>query len=130
MAIFLDFCFCFLTIFFCWGGGNFFVFFLFLGFISKLLRLLFKVTKVTTGHQILPKISPNSKISPCLDPKGKKALTEGRSPPQELELGPCSGPYLLVSILTFLDFEISHKLGFKFASICIFTNSAQWAELV
>jgi hypothetical protein len=44
------------------------------GFLSKLLRLLFKVTKVTTGHQILPKISPNSKISPCLDPKGKKSL--------------------------------------------------------
>ena len=32
-------------------------------------------------------------------PKGqKKALAKGRSPPQELEVGPRSGPYLLVAI--------------------------------
>ena len=32
-------------------------------------------------------------------PEGqKKASAEGRSPPQELEVGPRSGPYLLVSI--------------------------------
>ena len=30
-------------------------------------------------------------------PKGKTALAEGRSPPQELEVGPRSGPYLLVT---------------------------------
>ena len=29
-------------------------------------------------------------------PKGKKSL--GRSPPQELEVGPCSGPYLIVTV--------------------------------
>ena len=30
--------------------------------------------------------------------RAKKALAEGRCPPQELEVGPCSGPYLLVHI--------------------------------
>ena len=30
--------------------------------------------------------------------RAKKALVEGRSPPQELELGPRSGPYLLVNV--------------------------------
>ena len=39
------------------------------GFFLKLLRLLLKVTKVTTGQ--------HSKLS-----------AEGRSPPQELEVGP------------------------------------------
>ena len=60
-------------------------FFVFFGFLSKLLRLLLKVTKVTTGHKKLPKMGQNSIIS-----------SEGRSPPQELEVGPRSGPYLLV----------------------------------
>ena len=62
----------------------------FLGFLSKLLRLLLKVTKVNTGHQKLPK----QHKKPFFCPKGKKSL--GRSPPQELEVGPRSGPYLLV----------------------------------
>ena len=31
-------------------------------------------------------------------PKGKTASAEGRSPPQELKIGPRSGPYLLVFI--------------------------------
>ena len=39
-------------------------------------------------------------------PEGqKKPSADGRSPPQELEVGPRSGPYLLVSIRA--DFRIS-----------------------
>ena len=53
-----------------------------------LLRLLLKVTKVTTGHQKWRKMGPNSIISSA----------EGQSPLQELEVGPRSGPYLLVII--------------------------------
>ena len=42
-------------------------------------------------------------------PKGKKNL--GRSPPQELEVGPRSGPYLLVELITFyLYFYIFFKI--------------------
>ena len=71
-------------------------FFCFLVFLSKLLMLLLKVTKVTTGHQKLPKMGQNSIISFFFAPREKTALAEGRSPPQELEVGPRSGPYLLV----------------------------------
>ena len=39
----------------------------------------------------------NSIISPFFDRRAKKAL--GRSPPQELGVGPLSGPYLLVAIM-------------------------------
>ena len=39
----------------------------------------------------------------------KKALAEGRSPPQELEVGPRSGPYLLVLLI--LKMWISPKGG-------------------
>ena len=69
-------------------------FFVFLGFLSKFLRLLLKVTKVTTGHQKLPKMGQNSIKSSFFARRAKKSL--GRSPPQELEVGPRSGPYLLV----------------------------------
>ena len=69
-------------------------FFVFLGFSSKLLRFLLNVTKVTSGHQKLPKIGRNSIINCLFCPKGKKSL--GGSPPQELEVGPRSGPYLIV----------------------------------
>ena len=65
---------------------NFWIFFLdffgFWKFLSKLLRLVLKVTKVKQHY----------KLFLCL--KGKKA--KGRSPPQELEVGPRNGPYLLV----------------------------------
>ena len=54
----------------------FILFFLFF-FYSK---LLLKLTKVTTEHQKMPKMGQN----------------RVQSPPQELEVGPCSGPYLLV----------------------------------
>ena len=74
-------------------------FFGFLGFLSKLLRLLLKVTKVTTGHQKLPKMGQNSIISPFFTKRAKKPSAEGRSPPQELEVGPRSGLYFLVSFV-------------------------------
>ena len=51
--------------------------------------LLLKVTKVITGDQKVPKIGQSSI-------RAKKALAEGRSPPQELEVSPRSGLYLLV----------------------------------
>ena len=38
----------------------------------------------------------------------------------KLEVGLHSGPYLLVSIIKFLEFELSHKLGFEFVTIWIF----------
>ena len=75
----------------------FLVFFGFYGFFSKLLRLLLKVTKVTTGQQKRPRMGQNSIISFFCCLKGKKSLGLGRSPPHELEVGPRSGPYLLVS---------------------------------
>ena len=68
----------------------------FLRFLSKLLRLLLKVTKVTTGHQKMPKIGQNSIISSFFAQRANKASAEGRSPPQEREVGPRSGLYLLV----------------------------------
>ena len=40
----------------------------------------------------------NSIISPFFASRAKKSLAEGRSPPQELEVGPRSGPYLLVNL--------------------------------
>ena len=46
------------------------------------------------------KISQNSIISSFFWPEGqKKSSTEGKSPPQELEVGPRSGPYLLVWVM-------------------------------
>ena len=62
-------------------------FFGFLVFLSKLLRFLIKFTKVTTGHQKLPKLGQNS-IKSFILPKqrAKKASAKGQSPPQELEV--------------------------------------------
>ena len=74
-----------------WGD-----FFVLLGFLSKLLRLLLKVTKVTTGHQKLPKMGQNSIKRSFFDRRAKKSSAKGRSPPQELEVDPRSGLYLLV----------------------------------
>ena len=51
---------------------------------------------VTTGHQKFSKMGQNSIKSFFFCPKGKKSLGLGRSPLQELEVGPRSGPYLLV----------------------------------
>ena len=77
----------------------FFIFFIFFPFFG----IPFKVTKVTTkcyhGYYWTPKIAKNGpKLHNKLffSPKGNKSI--GRSPPQELEVGPRSGPYLLVLI--------------------------------
>ena len=77
----------------------FFIYFflVFLGLLSKLLMLLLKVTKVTNGHQKLPKMGQNHNKLFFLPEAQQKALAKGRSPPQELELCPHSGPYLLVT---------------------------------
>ena len=74
-------------------------FFVFLGFLSKLLMLLLKVTKVTTGHQKLPKMGQNSIRSSFFAQRAKKASAEGQSPSQELEEGTRSGSYLLVHLI-------------------------------
>ena len=99
--IFLHF-FCILLIF--WGFfkvfWNFSDFFLLL-----LLMLLLKVTKVITGDQKMPRMGQNSIISSFFAPRAKKASAEGRSPPQELEVSPHSGLYLLV-YLVFLFFLV------------------------
>ena len=75
---------------------DFFGFFCFFWFFSKLLRLLLNVTTVTTGHQKLPKIGQNSIKSSFFARRAKKASDECQSPPQDLEVGPRSVPYLLV----------------------------------
>ena len=67
------------------------------------LRLLLNVTTVTTEHQKLPKMSQSCIKRFFFAPRAKKALAEGRSPPQEVEVGPCSGPYLLVSLNISID---------------------------
>ena len=58
--------------------------------------LLLKVTKVITGDQKMPKMGQNSIISSFFARRAKKASDEGRSPPQDLEVSPHSGLYLLV----------------------------------
>ena len=103
----LDFYFFFLSFlaffkYFFWIFYNFFfsIFFSrFFGFLSKFLRLLLKVTKVTTGQQKLPRMGQNSIISFLFAWRANKASAEGWSPAQELEVGPRSGPYLLVKII-------------------------------
>ena len=85
--------------------------FCFLGFLSKLLMLLLKVTKVTTGHQKLLKMGQNTIITSFFARRAKKASAEGRSPPQEPEVGRRSGPYLLVIVMAKMkkaDTEQSH----------------------
>ena len=65
-------------------------------FFESYYRLLLKVTEVTTEHQKWPKIGQNSIIRFFLPERQKQPSAEGRSPPQELEVGPRSEPYLLV----------------------------------
>ena len=91
--------------------GIFWIFWIFFEILNFSLDFLvffgisFKVNKVTTksyrGYYWAPKIAKNwpkqdNKLS-FFCPRAKKASAEGQSPPQELEVGPCSGPYLLVS---------------------------------
>jgi len=76
--------------------GIFWIFLKFFGF------FFFIVTNVTTkcyhGYYWTPKMGQNSIKSSFFARRAKKASAEGRSPPQELEVGPLSGPYLLVFI--------------------------------
>ena len=107
---FLDFFWIFLifwTFFGFWDFLKFFeIFWIFLDFFFwlLLLKLLLKVTKVTTGHQKLPKMGQNSILRSFLARRAKKASAEGRSPPQELEVSPRSGLYLLVYFQNSLGF--------------------------
>ena len=64
----------------------------------QIISLLLKVTKVATEHKKLPKMGQNSIIDSFFAQRAKKSLDEGRSPPQEQEVGPHSGPYLLVLV--------------------------------
>ena len=75
----------------CWLFFRFFMV-----FDGLLQRLLLKVTKVTTGNQKWLKMGQNNTFKSFFAQRAKKALPEGQSPPQELEEGPRSGPYLLV----------------------------------
>ena len=92
-----------------------------MGFLSKLLRLLLKVTKVTTGHLKLPKIGKNSIISSFFARRARNALAEGQSPQQELEVGPRSEPYLLAPFKS----QITHQ-----SVIAIFINHHTDGETV
>ena len=83
------------------GFFEIFDFFDFFRFFYKFLRLLLKVTEVTTDHQKWPKFGKKQTQKDIFLPEGqKKASAEGRSPPQELEEGPRSGPHLLVLVKT------------------------------
>ena len=108
-------------------------FFVFFWFLSKLLRLLLNVTTVTTGHQKLPKIGKKSFF---FLPQGqKKASAKGRSPPQELEVGPRSGLYLLVILkMVFLVGCLLDPFGGRGrmsaqGSLKEFQNLVQWHKL-
>ena len=68
------------------------------------------ITKVTTGHKQLPKMGQNSIRSSFFARRAKKASAGGRSPPQELEVGPLSGPYILVYIKIKLKYIIRYFL--------------------
>ena len=59
-----------------------------------LLRSLLKVTEVNTKHQKWPKIRENNQKKAFFGPKKVSAVVQ--SPPQELEVSPRSGLYLLV----------------------------------
>ena len=74
------------------------IFWIFFVCLLLLLMLLLKVTKVITGDRKMPKMGQNSIISSFFARRAKKASAEGQSPPQELEVSPRSGLYLLVYI--------------------------------
>ena len=68
------------------------------------------VTNVTTKsyqgyywRQKMPKMGQNSIISSFFARRAKIASAEGRSTPQELEVGPRTGPYLLVYIYIYIN---------------------------
>ena len=83
-----------------WIFGFIFLFFLDF-FLLLLLKLLMLLLNVTTGkcYYWTPqstKMGQNSIKSNFFAQRAKKASAKGQSPPQELEVGPRSGPYLLV----------------------------------
>ena len=87
----------------------------------------FKVTKVTTkcyhGYYWKPKIAKNGpKQQFFFCQRAKKASAEGRSPPQELEVGPRSGPYLL---FLFNNFVKTHSLSSIGVNLVIMSNDDQ-----
>ena len=75
-----------------WILGFFEIFWFFLDFFFVIVTYV--TTKCYHGYYWTQKMGQNSIKSFFFCPKGKKRL--GRSPPQELEVGPRSGPYLLV----------------------------------
>ena len=68
-------------------------------FSSNLVRLLLKVTEVTTENQKLPKINKKKALKALFLLKGQKNL----GPLQELDESPRSGLYLLVQIKSRYD---------------------------
>ena len=85
-----------------WVFWTFFGFWDFLNFFEIFWIFFVIVTNFTTkcyhGYFWTPKMGQNSIKSFFFARRAKIALAEGRSPPQELEVGPRSGPYLLVVI--------------------------------
>ena len=136
--IFLD----FIGIF--WIILYFFVFFLlhflifFNIFFFGFLWIPYKVTKVTSksyqGYYWTPKMGQNNIIR-FFFPKEKKASSESRSLPQELEVGPRSaGPYLLVTVKMIMLICLpgpttrGSRLSRRLTSVacCCWTASASW----
>ena len=74
----------------------------FFGFFFWIFVIFLKVTKASNkccgGYYWAPKISTYSMKSTFFCPKGKKASAEGQRPPQELEVSPHTGLYLLVFV--------------------------------
>ena len=78
-----------------------------LDFLQSNYWLLLKTTEGTTEHQKWPKIGTNTVKSTFLARK-KKSL--GRCPPQELEVSPRIGLYLLVATTTAETTAANHRL--------------------
>ena len=58
----------------------------------------------------------------------KKASAEGRSPPQELEVGPRSGPYLLVFKKVPFFLVLTSSTGFRFTNFHFFHKHKKWRQ--
>ena len=56
-------------------------------------------------------MAKNSIISSFFGQRATKVLVKGRSPPQELEVGPPSGPYRLVT----LNFRLKEEMDMSFS---------------
>ena len=79
----------FLNFLIIWSFGIFLIFFGgFCGFFYKLVRLLLKVTEITTEHQKWPKVSQNRIKSSFFCQRAKNTSAGGQSPLQELEVKP------------------------------------------